>query len=475
MVEAEEVGEFLGVLGAAFHGVQQRQLTVQQDLAAAGEVDEDVGDAAPHVGLLDGGLDGGPLQGVEGLADLAQLVGAVVEAGRLGLDVDLLAGGEAAHHAGQAHAGHLVRLLAQPAQVPDEAAADAEGDDERADERGEAQDAGDGGLDDDAGGDGPDPVAEAVDGLPAHPAEVLEDGPGDGLPAVGVEDADGPAGAGEDHGVLGGEQRPGVGAAPVVLVGLLVGEGEDGEVGGVERLALGDVVGEGAQVLAAHAAGGERGGEQGVLAGDGLAGATEADHGAGLPVHLGVLEGAEAAEEVVVGLDDVVVRLEGGPAGEGAVLGLAAQAVQAVEALLEGAETLRRGVAHVVAHASLDARAEGDDRLVGGGAQRAQVGAHVGAARVGELDERLAALPLQGAHHVAGRVADLAHDVDRRHQLRRLAAGDDGGEDPQPGQGHQGHQQQCHDLPADRLPAKAHGLPYGNPGGRGWCSDSNAA
>ena len=46
VVEAEEVGEFVGVLGAALHGVEERQLAVQQHLVAAGEVDEDLGDAA---------------------------------------------------------------------------------------------------------------------------------------------------------------------------------------------------------------------------------------------------------------------------------------------------------------------------------------------------------------------------------------------------------------------------------------------
>ena len=74
VVEPEEVGQFVGVLGAALHGVQEGELAVQQDLVAAGEVDEDLGDAAPHVGLFDGGLDGGPLEGVERLADLAHLV-----------------------------------------------------------------------------------------------------------------------------------------------------------------------------------------------------------------------------------------------------------------------------------------------------------------------------------------------------------------------------------------------------------------
>ena len=115
VVQAEQVGEFLGVLGPAFHGVEEGELAVQQDLVAAGEVDEDLGDAAAQFGLLDGGLDGRALEGVEGLADLADLVLVVLQARRLGLHVDLFAGGEPAHHAGQPDAGGLVGLLAQPA------------------------------------------------------------------------------------------------------------------------------------------------------------------------------------------------------------------------------------------------------------------------------------------------------------------------------------------------------------------------
>ena len=48
VVEAEEVGEFVGVLGPPLHGVEEGELAVQQDLVAAGEVDEDLGDAAAH-------------------------------------------------------------------------------------------------------------------------------------------------------------------------------------------------------------------------------------------------------------------------------------------------------------------------------------------------------------------------------------------------------------------------------------------
>ena len=77
----------------------------------------------------------------------------VLQARGLGLDVDLFAGGEPAHHAGQPHTGDLVGLLAQPGRRSRmRLAADAHGDEER-DEQGEqAEDAGDAGLDEDADG-----------------------------------------------------------------------------------------------------------------------------------------------------------------------------------------------------------------------------------------------------------------------------------------------------------------------------------
>lgn len=194
VVEAEQVGQFLGVLGAPFHGVQQGQLAVQQDLAAAGEVDEDLGDAAAHVGLLDGGLDGGPLEGVERLADLLGLALAELQARRLGLDVDLFAGGQAAHDAGQPDAGDLVGGLAQPDQVPYVLAADADGDDDRDQQGDEAEDARDAGLEQDAHGDRLDAFLVAVAGLPAHALEVAEDLAGGGVPAFGVDGAGAAAG-----------------------------------------------------------------------------------------------------------------------------------------------------------------------------------------------------------------------------------------------------------------------------------------
>ena len=48
-------------------------------------------------------------------------------------------------------------------------------------------------------------------------------------------------------------------------------------------------------------------------------------------------------------------------------------------------------------------------------------------------------------------------------ELGDLASREHGGEGPDRGQGHQRHEKQRHDLPADRLPAKAHGLPQLDP------------
>ncbi len=146
VVEPEEVGQFVGVLGAPLHGVEEGELAVEQDLVAAGEVDEDLGDSAAQLRLLDGGLDGGALEGVEGLADLADLVLPVAQVGHFGGDVDLFACGEPAHDAGQADPGDLLRLLLEAAQVADEVAADADGDDDRGEQGEEAEDAGDADL-----------------------------------------------------------------------------------------------------------------------------------------------------------------------------------------------------------------------------------------------------------------------------------------------------------------------------------------
>ncbi len=195
VVEAEQVGEFLGVVGAALHCVEQGELLVQQHLAAAGEVDEHLGDAGPQFGLFDGGLDGGALEGVEGLADLADLVLVVLQVRHLGLHVDLFARGEAAHHAGQPHPGGLVGLQAQLSEVADEFPADAHGEDEGEQQGGQAEHAGGDGLGDDAHGDGPDAVLVAVGRPVVERAEFLEHLPGGGVPARGGDPRGSPSSA----------------------------------------------------------------------------------------------------------------------------------------------------------------------------------------------------------------------------------------------------------------------------------------
>ena len=272
VVQAEQVGEFVGVVGPALHGVEQGELLVQQDLAAAGEVHEDLGDAAAELGLFDGGLDGGPLEDVEGLADLADLVLLVLQARHLGLHVDLFARGEAAHHAGQPYAGGLVGLLAEPAQVADEAAADAYGHDERDQQRGQAEDPGDAGLDDDADRHGAHAVLEAVARLGVELVEPVEDIARDAVPALRGDSA-GLAGRGGDDGLLGHAQRCGGGVLPVAVVAARSAVGSSGRPTSYMQRALGDQVGDVAGLLAGHPADDEGGAEEGVLTGEQLAGA----------------------------------------------------------------------------------------------------------------------------------------------------------------------------------------------------------
>ena len=80
-----------GSVGAPLHPVEQGQLAVQQRLAAPGDVEEDLVEAAPQRRLVDRGLHGGALHLAERLPDLADLVVAVLQRRRLAADVDLLA------------------------------------------------------------------------------------------------------------------------------------------------------------------------------------------------------------------------------------------------------------------------------------------------------------------------------------------------------------------------------------------------
>ncbi len=130
VVEPEEVVELAGVVGTPFHGVQEGELAVDEDLAAAGEVDEDAGDAVGEFGAFDGGGEGRAVDGGEGLADLADLVLGVGRDRRFGADVDLLAGAQPAHGGGEFAARDAEGGVAEGDELDDEAAPDPYGDEE---------------------------------------------------------------------------------------------------------------------------------------------------------------------------------------------------------------------------------------------------------------------------------------------------------------------------------------------------------
>ncbi|OBQ47202.1 hypothetical protein A4U61_17815 [Streptomyces sp. H-KF8] len=476
VVEAEEVGEFLGVVGPALHGVQEGELFVQQDLAATGEVDEDLRDPGAQFGLFDGRLHGGALQGVEGLADLADLVPVVLQARDLGLDVHLFARREAAHHAGQSHTGRLVGLQAQPAQVADEAAAHAYGQEER-DEQGEqAEESGDDGLGDDAHGDGPDPVLVAVVGLVVEGAEFLEHMAGRGVPALRGDPA-GRSGAGGEGRLLGDPQRRGRRVLPEALVAVPFRGGQLRQSDVVQQRALGHEVGDVPGLGAGEPTDDEGGAEQGVLTGEEFTGTGEADEGAVLLVQPDVVDHVQTGQQGVARVGQPVVEVEGLGAVDGAVLDTAAQGIEAVEGVQYRAQrfgVLAHRVAHIGVRRALPDIADGP---VGGGTAAAEGGEPVGGARVREVDQSLAALLLEDADGFLDGVTDLFHH--RRHveEMACLTARQQGGEGPDRRQGHQRHEKQCHDLPADGLPAKAHGLPQLGPReGRGHtCASTNGA
>ena len=103
VVDAEQVFKLLRVPRPALHGVQQRELAVQQGLTAPGQVAEDIAHALAQPGLADGGPHGGLLGRGEGVPHLADLIGGGRDVRSLGGDVDLLAEGQAVHH----HVGQL--------------------------------------------------------------------------------------------------------------------------------------------------------------------------------------------------------------------------------------------------------------------------------------------------------------------------------------------------------------------------------
>ena len=97
VVELEQLGQAVRVLLAALEPVQVADQAVNQDLAAAGQVDEHGRDRGTQRGLFGGGADGLQVNRVERLGHLAELVPAA-HGQRLG---DLTGDGRRRHLRGQ--------------------------------------------------------------------------------------------------------------------------------------------------------------------------------------------------------------------------------------------------------------------------------------------------------------------------------------------------------------------------------------
>ncbi len=297
MVEAEQVAQFVRVVGAAFHAVQEAQLAVDQDLAAAGEVDEDPGDAAGELRALHRGPQRGPVHGVQGLGDLSGLVLGGRPLRCLGVDVDLLAGAQSAHRLGKSAPGDLQGAVAQADQLDHEAAADAHGDDERGGDGEEAEE--------DGGAGGSEHTARERVGPVGYMSSGGQFDRSHAVPHARVRLV--PAG---DRGRRPGRRTAGVRGEHVVLGGA---HGRVGAVGGqvppcgafgaaqVGDRGLGegpppvDGAGEQPQPLAGEAVGAWDPGQQGVLLGERLARAGELDEDPGLGSPVGVLDAAQRA------------------------------------------------------------------------------------------------------------------------------------------------------------------------------------
>jgi hypothetical protein len=113
--------------------VEQLELPVHHELAAVGDIEEDLADAVPGAGLGGRRRHGGALRGIERLGDLPDLIGAVVELPQRRLHVDGLAGAEAGDDLGQLAVGEFQGPRAQPPQPADQPVRQEQGGGERTD------------------------------------------------------------------------------------------------------------------------------------------------------------------------------------------------------------------------------------------------------------------------------------------------------------------------------------------------------
>ncbi len=142
VVDPEEVSELLRLVDPALHRVKELQLSGQQRLVAPGQIAEHVIDPAADPVLVNGGGDGGPLNGVERPPDLADLIRAWFELRYLGFDVDILAGPQPLDRARQSVTGQVERGQSKVIQLADEASAHHDADGHRGENRQQSEPAG---------------------------------------------------------------------------------------------------------------------------------------------------------------------------------------------------------------------------------------------------------------------------------------------------------------------------------------------
>ncbi|RAO56500.1 hypothetical protein PSN01_03378 [Micromonospora saelicesensis] len=331
VVDPEQVLQLLRVVFAALHRVEQGELAVDERLRASGQAQEDLADVATQVGLLDGGPQRGLLDGVERLADLADLVGAELQRGRLGGHVDLLAAPEPLHHPGQPLVGELPGGLPQPVQLAQQVPGRGDGDDDRGDDGEQAQTGGEHQSDDDhhghAGGPVHDALAASGDDAVHLGQHRLDSAP----PLLGADRQLGRRPALADDAVLHGAQSGERLALDELLVTALVGVGEPYPGLLTEEPLRADQRDVAGVLGAAHPTVAEEAAEQRVLLGDQLLHPVELDQGRRLAGDLLVVQAARHVVDLEDRLDRAGVRLSGGDPVDLAVQHLRAGLLQRVD------------------------------------------------------------------------------------------------------------------------------------------------
>ncbi len=461
VIDAVEVFQLGGLGFAAFHAVEQGQLAVQQGLAAAGDVEEDLVDAAAHVGLVHGGLYGGCLHLAERVAELAYLVAAVLQRRGFRVHVDGFAAPEPADDRGQAFVGHLQGLAAQPDQAAHDGAADPEGHHDRHDDGGQAEQARESEPEQDGDGDRAGVLGEGVGCVELERAQLLGRRVVCGLPGVLRNRGCLTGSALGEQSVLQLGEPAERGAVAQLLVGAPVAFGQVGnalaeqEAGGADRLQQLD------PARRVQLAGFVGPGEQRVDPAEVLLTAADGGQRPDLPVDLLVAERGGGREHLEAGVDDAVVEVLRAHHVDIPGVDVAAGFAEPLEVGDDLADARLKRAAGRAPGLAAD-RVHGSAGEVGGGAvgdgalggERRRIGLGVG-----QIGDRKFALALKLAHEDLARIANRFEQRARRQQVDRRACGDCRCEGPERQQCDQGDHYQRNDLRTDRPTPGSHQTP----------------